>query len=272
MTWSRRLLAIAAIMYVFCGLTFFLLPDYASANFPWNVTAFVAMTIGGWTLGMGFMAREALRGGATERVYPTMIAIWVFSALELLVAGAFIGSLKVDNWLTWPYLLALGLGTASGVLGAPTLWRMRHELAAAGEGAGPPRWIRGLYATFVVVTGLLALVALVVVPTNGTVFPEPLGAFTTRAFSGFFAALGIGAVPLVFSRDIEPAAHYARAGIYPIALILFAAVSYIGLFDFGARPGGLLYIGAYVVTGIAALAIVLWHRQETAEPDLTPRY
>jgi len=270
MAWSRRLLTVAAITYFFTGLTLFLLPDYSAANFPWDVSPFVAMTIGGWTLGMGFMAREALRGGATQRVYPTLLALWAFSAFELLVAGVFFNSLRVDNWLTWPYLLALALGTASGVLGLPVLWRMRRELLVSGEGM--PRWIRASYAAFVVVTGLLALVALIVVPTNGAVFPEPLGAFTTRAFSGFFAALGIGAVPLLLARDVEPAAHYARAGIYPVVLILFAALSYLVLFDFGARPGGLLYIGAYVATGVVAMAIVVWHKRETAEPDLTPRY
>jgi hypothetical protein len=270
MTWSRRLLALAAVAYVFAGLTFFLIPDYAAANFPWAVSPFVAMTIGGWALGIGFMARESIRRFEPSRVYPTLMAVWAFSFLELAVTVVFISALRTDSWLTWPYLVALGLGSASAALGVPTLWRMRAQLASQGDGL--PGWIRATYAAFVVVTGLLALTTLIVVPTSGAVFPEPLGVFTARAFAAFFAALAIGALPLLRTRDVEPAAHYARAGIYPIALILVAAFSYLHLFDFGARPGGFIYIGAYVLTGVVAVAIVLWHRRETAEPDLTPRY
>jgi hypothetical protein len=261
MTWSRRLLAASGIAYVFVGLTAFVLPDFAAENFPWNVTEFVAMTIGGWTLGIGLIALEATRMWRTGgRPYPMLIGAWLFSALELLVVLAFLPLLRTDLFLAIPYLVALGLGTASGLLGARGWWAMRRDLVAKGEGM--PRWIFVTYALFVAVTGLLAIAALSVVPTGGTIFPEPLGAFTTRAFAAFFAALGAGALPLLFTRDAEPAAQYARAGLYPIVMILAAAISYLRVFDFAARPGGLIYIGAYVVTAIAAMSIVYWHRRE----------
>ncbi len=262
MTWSRRLLAASGIAYVFTGLMAFVLPDFAAANFPWNVSEFVAMTIGGWTLGIGLMALQATRlwrsGG---RPYPLLVGAWLFSAFELLVVIAFAPLLRTDQFLTIPYLAALGLGTASGLLGARGWWAMRRELVVEGEGM--PRWIFVTYALFVAVTALLTVAALLVVPAGGTIFPEPLGAFTTRAFAAFFAALGAGAVPLLFTRDDEPAAHYARAGLYPVVLILAAAISYLDLFDFGARPGGLIYIGAYAVTAIAAMSIVYWHRRQS---------
>jgi hypothetical protein len=267
MTWSRRLLALAGIAYVFTGLTFLILPDYGAANFPWNVSEFVTMTIGGWTLGLGLMALDSIRGWNPAHTYPSLIAVWLFSALELVVVLAFVGLLRTDHLLTWPYLIAIVLGTASGIAGLPALWRMRAELAADVEEV--PRWIRGIYVAFVFVTGLLAVITLFVTPTNGAFFPEPLSAFTARAFSAFFASLAFGALPLLFTRDVEPAVRYARAGLYPVFLILAAAVSYIAVFDFQLRPGGMIYIGAYVVTGIAALAIVGWHRRTT--PDFTYR-
>lgn len=269
MIWARRLLAISGITYVFTGLTFFFLPEYTAESFPWTITPFVAMTIGGWTLGIGMMGLEALRRFDPTRGYPSMIALWAFSALQLVVTFGVSGA-RTDHWLTYPYVFAMVAGLGSGLAGVPGLWKLRSELMSKGDGV--PRWIRALYVAFVVVTGLLAFVTMFVLPTDGAVFPEPLGVFTTRAFAAFFAALALGAFPLMFTRDPEPCAQYARAGLYPIALILAAAVSFLVVFDFGARPGGLIYIGAYVVTGIAAISIVVWHRRELEAFEPTPRY
>lgn len=260
-TWSRLFLALAGIAFIFTGLSFFILPEYSAEHFPWNVSPFVAMTIGGWTLGIGLMALESFRGRSIVRTYPALLAVWSFSLLQLVVLIAFAGVVRSDHLLTWPYLVALLLGTASGLAGLPALWRRRAELAA--EGDGMPRWIRGAYIGFVVLVGLLTLAALLIDASGASVFPEPLGAFTMRAFSAFFAALAIGALPLAFARDVEPAVHYARAGLYPVALILVAAISFLNLFDFGARPGGLVYFGAYGVTAVVAAAIVVWHRGQT---------
>ncbi len=265
MTWSRRLLAASGIAYVFTGLMAFVLPDFAVANFPWNVSEFVAMTIGAWTLGIGLMALETARAWRRgDHPYASVIAVWAFSVLELLVVLAFLPLLRTDLFLTYAYVLALLLGVASALLGAAGWWRMRRELLAQGaRGEGMPRWMRVVFAIFVLVTGLLAVAALLVVPTGATIFPEPLSAFTTRAFAAFFAALGLGALPLLFTRDVDAAAQYARTGLYPDVLIVGAAISYVHLFDFSARPGGLVYIGAYVVTAIAAMAIVYWHRERS---------
>ncbi len=257
-SWSRLFLALAGIAYVFTGLSFFVLPEYAAGNFPWNVSPFVAMTIGGWTLGIGLMALESFRARSIAGTYPALLAVWSFSLLQLVVLAAFAGVARGDHLLTWPYLLALALGSVSGLAGLPAVWRRRAELAAAGDGV--PRWIRAVYRAFVVLVGLLAVGALLIGGSDAGVFPEPLGAFTMRAFAAFFAALTIGALPLAFARDAEPAVQYARAGLYPVALITAAAISFVDLFDFGARPGGLIYFGAYGVTAAVAAAIVVWYR------------
>jgi len=262
--WSRRLLALSGVVLVFSGLSFFLLPDYAVENFPWNVSPLVAMTIGGWALGMGMMALESVRAWFLPRVQAALIALWSFCVFELIVVAAFLPVLRTDHWMTWPYLIALGLGAGSAALGLPALWLQRAEVIAGDDDV--PAWLRLTFAAFAALVAVLGVSTLLVTPVTGTVFPEALSPFTTRAFSAFFFALSLGALPLLVARRVEPAVWYSRHGLYLIVLIVVAAFSYLHLFDFVARPGGLIYIGAYVVTAVVAAAIVLWDRRYTSTP------
>jgi hypothetical protein len=66
---------------------------------------------------------------------------------------------------------------------------------------------------------------------------------------------------MAVTRDAEPAAQYARAGLFPDVLTLAAALSFSSTFDLAAQPGGWLYVIAYVLVAIVALAIVWWHRR-----------
>jgi hypothetical protein len=112
-----------------------------------------------------------------------------------------------------------------------------------------------------VVTLVLAVAALTLDVTNSRVVPEPLSPFSATAFAAFLVALAAGATPMVVTHDAEPAAQYARAGLFPDVLALAAALAFTSSFDLAARPGGWLYIGAYVLVAIVALAITLWHRR-----------
>jgi hypothetical protein len=85
-----------------------------------------------------------------------------------------------------------------------------------------------------------------------------------RAFSAFFAALVAGAVALLFSRDIEAPIELARVGLYLIVPIVIATLANLGSFDFGARPGGLIYLGAYIATGLIAAFSVWWYKNRSA--------
>jgi hypothetical protein len=260
--WSRWLLWAAGISYAVTGLIFFAFPVYSAATFPWKVTDFMAMTIGGWTLGIGLMAVHTAWRGAFATHYPALILVWAFSLLELVVVVAFLGLLKTDNWLTWPYLLSLVLGTASGVAGVSVLWGMRRSLLRDSGGSRKvPVWMRGIYLLLILLTWGLALNNLLrgTVP-GGNVFPEPLSGFTTQAFAAFFFSIGLGAVPLLFNRDVRPHIAYARTGLYLIVLITIAALIYINRFDFTARPGGLFYLGAYILAGIVIVAMLMWDR------------
>ena len=139
------------------------------------------------------------------------------------------------------------------------LWRRRSLLATQGDGL--PVWLRAVYALFALVTLGLVIAALTLDVSNGRVVPEPLAPFSASAFAAFLTALAIGALPMVVTRDIEPAAQYARAGLFPDVLALAAALAFTSSFDLGARPGGWLYLGAYVVVAAVALAITSWHRR-----------
>ncbi len=139
------------------------------------------------------------------------------------------------------------------------LWRRRQLLATQGDGT--PRWLRATYALFTIVTLLLAVAALTLDVANGRVVPEPLSPFSATAFAAFLVALAAGALPLALTRDVEPAAQYARAGLFPDILTLAAALSFSSTFDLAAHPGGWLYVGAYVLVAIIALAITWWYRR-----------
>jgi hypothetical protein len=188
-----------------------------------------------------------------------VIAVWLFAVLELVVVIGFNAALLADHVLTYPYLLALLLGTLSALLGAAVLWRRRGLLRTQGEGT--PTWLRATYGVFALVTMALAVAAVTLDVSNSHVVPEPLSPFSATAFAAFLVALAAGALPLAVTHDVEPAAQYARAGLFPAVLGLAAALSFSSTFDLVARPGGWLYIGAYVVVAIVSLLIVWWHRR-----------
>jgi hypothetical protein len=268
--WSKTVLALTGLTLVFTGLGLFLLPEVASEGFAWNVSPFFAMTIGGWAIGLGVMALDGARGWARNglsRVYASVVAVWLFCVLELVVVLASVAALRTDHWLTYPYLMALLLGAVSAVLGAPVLWQRRKLLATQGDGT--PLWLRATYAVFALVTLGLALAALTFV-SKGQVVPEPLSPFSTGAFAAFLIALAVAALPLIRTRDAEPAVQYARAGIFPDILALAPALAFSSSFDLAHRPGNLLYIGAYVLVAIIALVIVQWHRRGHQQASWEP--
>jgi uncharacterized membrane protein SirB2 len=260
--WAKTALAITGLVLVFTGVGLFLIPEFGSENFAWTVSPFVGMTIGGWSIGMGVMALDAARLWAStglSRVYASVLAVWLFAVLQLAVFVGFNTIVHFDHVLTYPYLLALLLGTLSALLGAPVLWRRRALLRTQGEGT--PSWLRATYGLFVIVTLALAGAALTLNVTDGRIVPEPLSPFSATAFAAFLVALAAGALPMALTHDVEPAAQYARAGLFPDILTLAAALSFSATFDLVARPGGWLYIGAYVIVAIVALLIVWWHRR-----------
>lgn len=240
---------------------FFVAPAWSADEFPWRVTDFMAMTMGGWCLGNAYVAWLAARDWRWASVHPLLGYLWVFAAVEVAVLIRFRDLLRTDAVLTWPYVVALALGLGTAVAGVADLVR-RRPVTAGPEDPPSPTTIRVLGAIFVVLVGFLCVKGLVDPDSGQTlnVFPEALSPFTIRAFAVFYGSIAIGAVPLVFDRVLTPTLTYAVGGLGLIVPITIAAFVYIGRFHFSAHPLQVIYIGAYVGVFLAAIGLLLWAR------------
>lgn len=257
---SRWLLVVAAASFGILGLVSFVAPGWASGNFPWTVGPFLAMTIGGWSLGTAAMAADVARDPRPARAYPMLVFLTLFGAGQLAVAAAFAARLRLDAPLTYPYLIGLGALLVAGLLvAAGSSGRLSGALAGASR---VPAWARASTIFFAVFVGGLTIATSLAGPdgtvARGDFFPEPLGLFSIRAFSAFFFALAASALSLLAARTVRPYHELSRAGLYLIVPITLAAFANIGLFDFVGRPGSFVYLAAYVVVGVVLVARLAW--------------
>lgn len=263
---SAWLLWLAAGLFLLFGLAAFVAPAWASTEFPWNVGPFLAQTIGGWSLGTAAIAAHAAAVGRVERVYPLLVYCWLFGIGQLIVVVAFADRLQTGHVLTYPYLGGLTALTASALAGA-RLWLTRRPDINAGRGR-VPWWGRVLTAAVGGFVLLLAVGTLLAGPdgatARGEIFPEPMSPFSMRAFSAFLFSIGLAQAAVLLSRSVAPYLDLGWAGLYLVVPITLAALLNLALFDFAGRPGGLLYLLAYVVVGII-LAFVLWY--DRRHPD-----
>ncbi|MEO7118329.1 MAG: hypothetical protein ABIZ34_05085 [Candidatus Limnocylindrales bacterium] len=256
----RLLLFVAVVAMAIVGVASFAAPGWASSDFPWKVGPFLTMTIGGWCIGTAIIAWLAARQPRLDLGFPLLVYCWIFGAGQALVVIAFLDKLLTNHLLTVPYLVGIGAMTLSGVIGAVDLWRRRAAVRGPAEHVPmPARVFAGLYVVGVALIALGNLVA----GADGTVaqgrfFPEALGLFSIRALAAFFFALSMAGLGAVITRGLGPYLSLGRAGFALIVPITFAALVNLPLFDFAGRPGGSLYLGAYlVVGGLILVALVL---------------
>jgi hypothetical protein len=267
---SRISLYVCAILFALLGAVLFIVPAWSAENFPWRISPMVAQTIGGWSLGNAFVAWYTANKGRAWLVYPGLLYLLLFGVFEALVLVAFRERLVLAASLAWPYILALVLAILAGGSGLLEWRRLRPEP----ELEGPPvsSLVRGLAILFVVFVGTLALIGVFAqagsFATEGVVFPEPLTLFTLRAFAAFYASLSGSVVPLIWSRSLQPVLFQAYNGLALILTILVAALLNLDKFDFAARPGGLIYLGAYVISLVIVIPILLRSRAAGTSPDL----
>jgi hypothetical protein len=263
---TRILAGASAFAFSLLGMVLFATPTWSAERFSWDVSPFVTMTIGGWCLGTAVMGWIAVRDSKWGNVYPVLLYLWSFAALELGVLIWFRDALRLDVALAWPYIGTLLLGLVAAVFGLADVVRSRPPL---GEVSFVPWWTRVLVIVFVVFVGFLAVVA--AAKSEGapeqSVFPEPLSPFTVRAFGAFYLSLGIGAVPLIWARSMRPALAYMWGGLALLIPITAAALVYLDRFDFGAHPRQALYLGAYGVASIVVLLVGLWARGRARSPS-----
>lgn len=262
----RVLLNLVALLYAILGITLFLAPGWSAANFSWNISPFVAMTMGGWCLGNAYTAWDAARLRRWSLVYNNLLYLLAFGLLQTAVLLLFRDRLILDVPLAWPYILTLVMTGLTAVLGVAE-WARRRP-AVEPEGQPVPAWVRGLAVLFVLFVGFLALYGAFSgqsgYGTDGSIFPEPLSLFTLRAFAAFYASLAIAVIPTIWARGTAPLIVLGRAGLSFIVPITIAALVNFDKFDFAGRPGGLIYLGAYVIAFFIVGGILLLGRRQTA--------
>lgn len=257
---SRQLTRIVAVLFTLLGVILFVAPNWAASNFAWKISPFVAMTMGGWYLGSAFYAWESARLWRWPVAYGCLLYLWVFSVLEAGLLVVHRERLILNAVFAWPYMVTLAVATVAAVAGALDWARIRPRMAA--EGVPVPIWVRAMLLALAVFVFFLAFVGPGSFGLDGSIFPEPLTPFTVGGFAVFYFSLGVAAVALAWARGLAPIVPYLWGGLALIIPITVAAFVYLNQFDFTARPGGLLYFGAYIAAFVGAVLILAYERRQ----------
>jgi hypothetical protein len=252
---SRWLTYLTAILYTIVGILLSLFPERLAPVFAWSVTPFMTMTIGGWCLGNAWLAWFVPRRWKLGLVHPPLIYLWLFGFSELFVLYAFRERLVLSHPIAWLYLFALMVNGITALVGLFD-WLRIHPAPESGGPQTEAKHFYGVifYILFVGFLGIYGLTVQIGAPgTNGGIFPEVMSLFTLRSFGAFYLSLALAALPLLWNRNHHTFLTHSIASYGLVVFITLAAFVYIRLFDFGARPGGLAYFGAYLVVGILLL-------------------
>jgi hypothetical protein len=249
---SRWLTYLNGVLYFVLGAFLFFAPETLAPVFAWKVTAFMTMTLGGWCLGNAWLAWMTARRWQWSLVYSTLIYLWMFGIGELIVLFAFRDKLVLAHPIAWFYLITIIVNTVTAVVGVIDWLRIRPALSSAGTGFTTGQNIALIaFILFVGFLGLYGCVAQIGAPgTNGGIFPEVMSLFTLRSFGVFYLTLTLAVIPYLWNKNLNAILHHSIASYGLIVIITVAALVYIRLFDFSARPGGLLYFAAYLGVGI----------------------
>jgi hypothetical protein len=259
---SRSLTYISSFLYLSVGLTMFLAPSWVAPDFGWKVSPFVAMTIGAWLLGNGAMAFESARDWRWSVVHPALTYLWAFAITDTAVVLAFWEKFSIGSVSSTGYALAILVGLITALVGIIEAITRRPVVTSVG--APIEAWVRTGMIFFLIVTAIITIGGLLApqggLSTEGALFPEKITLFTVRVFAVFLGALVIAGIPLIRSRGVGPLYFILRPGIVLITTIVIAALVNLGAFDFTARPLGLAYFAAYLVTLIFALVVIQRYR------------
>jgi hypothetical protein len=256
----RTLLLITAVVFVVVGAVLYVAPSWAASRFPLTGSAFAVMTVGSWFLGGAFLAWHSVRDARWPAVYPGIVFLGAFAALE---AGVLI--MHADDArssaLTWIYVAALAV--ALGVALAAALERMRIRGKVQPVGRPVPVWVRVITVLFLVFDFYIAVSLLLGTTDGGRIWPGSLPLPMGRAFGAFYLALGLAVAPTLFARRDAPIMWLMPGGVVGAVLILIPALVYLELFDFSAEPGGLIYIGTFLVILVVETIILAVNRQRS---------
>jgi hypothetical protein len=261
---SRWLTRAMAVAFGLLGLVLFVAPSWSAARFPWGVSDFVAMTMGGWCIGNAVLAWESAHIWRWRSIHPCLLYLWAFAVLQTGVLVWFQDKVDMGVALAWPYVGTLALAVVATAVGAADLVRLRPDRRP--EGIPAPGWVRGIWVFFVVFVGFLAAVAAIAPDRalNGHIFPEPLTPFTLRAFGAFYLALGLGTLPLLRAWTMAPSVAFLAGGQGLIVPTTAAAFVYLSRFHIGEHPLQVMYLAAYLGAFALSMAILWWERSRRA--------
>lgn len=255
---SRGLTYLTTLFYTLLGVLLFIFPKTLAPVFAWKVSDFITMTIGGWCLGNAWLAWVTVRRWNWIIVRSSLVYLWIFGILEILVLFTFREKVVLEHPIAWLYLITLTINFISAIFGFFDWLRIKPAYGRSGIQITDRE--RVLVVAFVLFAGFLGIYGVTAKAgafgTNGGIFPETMSLFTLRSFGVFYLSLAFGVFPFVWDRNRNALLHHSFASFGFIILITLAAFSYLSLFDFAARPGGLLYFGAYIGIGIP-LALTL---------------
>lgn len=254
---SRLLTYTCAGLYGVMGLFLFFMPEQLAPIFAWKVTAFMTMTIGGWCLGNAWLAYVSARRWEWGLVYSSLIYLWMFGIGELTVLLSFREKLALAHPIALLYVVTLAVNGMTALVGVVDYLRLRpsstHQGPEKNRGQMIATWA---FVIFVGFLGFYGLTAGSGAPgTNGGIFPEVMTPLTLRSFGTFYLVIALAVVPHLWDKSLRTILHHSIASYGLILFITLAAFAYIGLFDFAARPGGLLYFGAYLIVGIPLIFV-----------------
>jgi hypothetical protein len=253
----RGLMYLTAIVFGLMGLVLFLAPDWSAANFAWNISPLVAMTMGGWYLGSAATAALVAYFRRWNVTRASIIYVCLFSLTEAAVLLVHQDKLKLGAALAWPYIGMLLIALIGSV--AVLLDWLRQRPAIEDEGAPAPPWVRTGTVVFVVFVLFLAAVAFSgqSVGLRGSIFPEPLSLFTLHSFGAFYFSLACSAAVLVRVQRLAAFTALGIGGMIMIVLITLAGLVYWPVFNLGQHPFQAAYLGVYILAGVV-LAYYLW--------------
>lgn len=249
---SRSLTYLNALLYGVLGAFLFAMPEQLAPVFAWKVTAFMTMTIGGWCLGNAWLAFFAARRWRWGLVQPSLIYLCLFGIGEMLVVFLFRDKLNLVHPIAWLYLATLTANLLAAAVGLIDFVRLKPAIGAYSEPVNGVQKAGLIF--FVAFVGFLGFYGSFIengsVGTNGGIFPESMSTFTLRSFGAFYLSLALSTVPLFWNRNAQTILSHGFLSYGLIVFITTAAFAYIKLFDFSARPGGLIYFGVYFAVGL----------------------
>ena len=211
---SRLFTYLNALLYAVLGAFLFFLPKQLAPVFAWKVTAFMAMTIGGWCLGNAWLAWITARRWQWSLVYSALLYLWLFGMAELIVLFIFRDKLKLEHPIAWMYSVTLIVNVISAFVGVSEL--LRKPLNARSD-AGfnmSQRVVVNAFVIFVGFLGVYGCTAQIGAPaTNGEIFPEIMSLFTLRSFGVFYLTLTLGVVPIY---GITISRQYFTTPLHPL--------------------------------------------------------